>query len=155
MDKSSFMRAIAFGTFAALCLSAAVAEAADVNVAAFVAACSADANVTEDPGFDDGKVTPQAYCECVAAELVSNKLSQKDVDMLTKMHKEEISDEDVENYPTLEDLMNANEGYEDACRQKLGLPIASGTDMEEEEMEGEGMPAEEEVPAEDDGSPPE
>jgi hypothetical protein len=75
--------------------------------------------------------------------------------MLTKMHKEEISDEDVEAYPTLEDLLNANESYEDSCREKLGLPVASGTDMEEETDGGEGMPEEEEVPAEDDGSPPE
>ena len=155
MHKTSFMRVLALGSFAALSLSAAGAEAADVNTAGFVAACSGDASVTEDPGFDDGKVTPKAYCECVAGELVSNKLSQKDVDMLTKMHKEEISDEDVENYPTLEDLMNANEGYEDSCREKLGLPTASGTDMQEEEMDGEGMPQEEDVPAEDDGSPPE
>ena len=36
--------------------------------------------------------------------------------MLTKMHKDDISDADAENYPTLEDLMNANEGYEDACK---------------------------------------
>ena len=155
MDKSSFMRVFALGSFAALCLSAASAEAADVNTADFVAACSADASVTEDPGFDDGKVTPKAYCECVAGEFVNNKLSQKDVDMLTKMHKEEISDEDVENYPTLEDLMNANESYEDSCRQKLGLPVASGTDMQEEEMEGEGAGEGEEPPAEDDASPPE
>jgi hypothetical protein len=154
MDKSSLMRVFALGTFAALCLSAAEAEAADVNTADFIAACSADASVVEDPGFDDGKVTPKAYCECVAAELVKNKLSQKDVDMLTKMHKEELSDEDVENYPTLEDLMNANESYEDACRAQLGLPVVSGTDMEEE-MEGEGMGEDEEAPAEDDGSPPE
>ena len=56
---------------------------------------------------------------------------------------------------TLEDLMNANESYEDACREKLGLPVATGTDMEEETDQGEGMPEEEEVPAEDDGSPPE
>jgi len=154
MQKISLMRVFALGSLAALCVSAA--EAADVNTADFVGACSADASVAEDPGFDDGKVTPKAYCECVAGQLVSNKLSQKDVDMLTKMHKEEISDEDVENYPTLEDLMNANEGYEDACREKLGLPVATGTDTEEEtEGEGEGMPEEEEVPAEDDGSPPE
>ena len=155
MQETSFMRVFALGTFAALCLSAADAGAAGVNTADFVAACGADASIAEDPGFDDGKVTPKAYCECVADQLVSNKLSQKDVDMLTKMHKEEISDEDVENYPTLEDLMNANEGYEDACREKLGLPVATGTDMEEETDEGEGMPQEEEVPAEDDGSPPE
>jgi hypothetical protein len=152
MYKSTFMRVLALGAFAAFCLSAAEGEAADANTADFIAACSADASVTEDPGFDDGKVTPKAYCECVAGELAKNKLSQKDVDMLTKMHKEEISDEDVENYPTLEDLMNANEGYEDACRQTLGLPVATGTDMQEEEGEGAG---EEEAPAEDDASPPE
>jgi hypothetical protein len=75
--------------------------------------------------------------------------------MLTKMHKEEITDEDVENFPTLEDLMNANEGFEDSCRQSLGLPTG-GTDLEEEEMEEEGMmPEDEESPPEDDGSPPE
>jgi hypothetical protein len=155
MHQSSFMRAFALGTFAALCLSATEVGAADADTADFVVACSADTSVTEDPGFDDGKATPKAYCECVAAELVKNKLGQKDVDMLTKLHKEEITDEDVENYPTLEDLLNANEGYEDACREKLGLPVATGTDMGEEEMEGEEMPEGEEGPAEDDGSPPE
>jgi hypothetical protein len=51
--------------------------------------------------------------------------------------------------------MNANEGYEDSCRQTLGLPSASGNDMEEEEP-AEGMPEDEQAPpAEDDGSPPE
>ena len=52
--------------------------------------------------------------------------------MLTKMHNEEISDADVEAYPTLEDLLNANEGFEDSCRKSLGLPSDTGTDMEEE-----------------------
>jgi hypothetical protein len=153
MHNNFIMRVIALGGFAALCFCAARVEAADLNTADFLAACSADASVTEDPGFDDGKVTPQAYCECVAGELAKNKLSQKDVDMLTKMHKEEISDADVEAYPTLEDLMNANEGYEDSCRKTLGLPTASGTDVEEEPEEG--MPEGEQAPAEDDGSPPE
>ena len=154
MHNIFFMRVIALGGFAALCFCAAEVEAAGaLNTAAFIAACSADASVTEDPGFDEGKVTPQAYCECVAGEFEKNKLTQKDVDMLTKMHKEELTDADVESYPTLEDLMNANEGYEDSCRQSLGLPTAAGTDMEEEPEEG--MPAEEEAPAEDDGSPPE
>jgi hypothetical protein len=153
MHNNFIMRVIALGGFAALCFCAARVEAADLNTADFLAACSADASVTEDPGFDDGKVTPQAYCECVAGELAKNKLSQKDVDMLTKMHKEEISDADVEAYPTLEDLMNANEGYEDSCRKTLGLPTDSGTDVEEEPEEG--MPENEQAPAEDDGSPPE
>ncbi len=120
MHKIIFTRVIALGAFAAFCLCAAqqAAFAAELNTANFVAACAADENVTDDPGFEDGKVTPKAYCECVAAEILKNKLSQGDVDMLTKMHKDDISDNDAENYPTLEDLMNANEGYEDSCRTK-------------------------------------
>ena len=154
MHNACFMRIIALGAFAILCLSAARADAATLNTADFVAACSADASITEDPGFADGKVTPKAFCECAAGELEKNKLSQKDIDMLTKMHKEEISDADVESYPTLEDLMNANEGYEDTCRKSLGLPVDQGTDMEEEPADEGAMP-DEEAPAEDNGSPPE
>jgi hypothetical protein len=71
------------------------------------------------------------------------------------MHKDDISDADAESYPTLEDLMNANEGFEDFCRTSLGLPIDEGTDIEEVPLEDDGMPEEEEAPAEDDGSPPE
>jgi hypothetical protein len=148
MKNSHILRVIALGGLAAFCLGASAAEAADVNTADFIAACSSDVSVTDDPAFEDGSVTPKAYCECVAGELVNSKLGQKDVDMLTKMHKEEISDEDVEKYPTLEDLLNANEGYEDACRQRLGLPTDSGTDGEEEDEMEEGMP-------EDNASPPE
>jgi hypothetical protein len=157
MYQYHFMRVVALGAFAGLCLGMTKADAASLDTAQFVAACVADPSVTDDPGFDDGKVTPKAYCDCVAGELAKGNLSQKDVDMLTKMHKEEISDEDVENFPTLEDLLNANEGFEDSCRKSLGLPEASGTDMEEEPTgeEEEGMPEEEQAPAEDDGSPPE
>jgi hypothetical protein len=162
MYQSYVLRVAALGAFAAFCLYAADVEAkpaaaatAKLNTAAFLDACSADQNVTDEPGFADGKITPKAYCECVVGKFEENKLSQKDVDMLTKMHKEEISDSDAQSYPTLEDLMNANEGYEDSCRQTLGLPSASGNDMEEEEP-AEGMPEDEQPPpAEDDGSPPE
>lgn len=155
MHKSSLTRVTALGAFAALCLGAAVSPAAALDTADFIAACSADVSVTDDPGFDDGKVTPKAYCECVAGELEQGKLSQQDVEILTKMHKEELTDEDVENYPTLEDLLNTNEGFEDSCRQRLGLPTDFGTDFEEEE-EMEGMPDEDEEGfPEDDGSPPE
>lgn len=154
MHKSGLRRVTALGAFAALCLSAAAAQAAALNTGDFIAACSSDVSVTDDPGFDDGKATPKDYCECVAGEFEKNKLSQQDVDMLTKMHKEEITDEDVEGYPTLEDLLNTNEGFEDSCRQRLGLPTDFGTDVEEEE-EMEGMPDDEDFPAEDDGSPPE
>lgn len=155
MYQCHFMRVIALGAFAVFCLGMTRAEAASLDIAKFIAACTADPSVTDDPGFDDGKVTPKAYCDCVAGELAKNNLTQKDVDMLTKMHNEEISDEDVANFPTLEDLMNANEGFEDSCRKSLGLPVSTGTDMEEVPTdEEEGMP-EEEAPAEDDGSPPE
>ena len=161
MHESFFMRLIALCAFAVLCVCAVKAEAATLNTSDFVAACSDDPSVTDDPSFDDGKVTPKAFCECVAAELGKNNLGQKDVDMLTKMHNEDISDADVEAYPTLEDLMNANEDFEDNCRKALGLPTDIGTDIEEipeEEFleEDEEAPAgEDEAPAEDDGSPPE
>ena len=155
MHNAFFMRIIALGAFAALCLGAPRVDAATLNTADFIAACSLDASITEDPGFEDGKVTPKAYCECITGEFEKSKLSQKDVDMLTKMHKEEISDADVENYPTLEDLMNANEGYEDTCRKSLGLPTDEGTDVEEEPADEGTMPEDGEAPAEDDGSPPE
>ena len=154
MHNAFFLRIVALGAFAALCLGAARVDAAALNTADFTAACSGDASISEDPSFEDGKVTPKAFCECIAGELDKNKLSQKDVDMLTKMHKEEISDEDVESYPTIEDLLNANEGYEDGCRKTLGLPIDEGTDVEEEPTDEEAMPDEGEAPADDDGSPP-
>ncbi|HSD91576.1 MAG TPA: hypothetical protein VLB11_00930 [Methyloceanibacter sp.] len=148
MYKPKLMR-VALGSFAAVCLSAAGTAAAEVNTADFIAACTSDISVTEDPGFEDGKATPKAYCECVAGEFANAQLSQADVDMLTKMHKEEITDEDVENFPTLEDLMNANEDIEDGCREKLGLPVGF-TDIEEEEIDEEEM-----VPEDEDVSPPE
>ena len=91
-----------------------------LDTADFVTACTEDPTVTEDPGFEGGNATPKAFCECVADELVENKSTQADVDMLTKLHNEEISDSDAENF-RLRSLMVANEGYEDACRQSLGL----------------------------------
>lgn len=160
MRKHSLTRLIVFGTFTGLCLCPAWAEAAEINTDAFVAACSKDPIITDDTAFDDGKTTPKAYCECIAAELAKSDLGQKDVDMLIKMHNEDISDADVESYPKLEDLMIANEGYEDACRKTLGLPSDAGTDIEEV-PEGEMMPEDEmspedgeEAPAEEDESPP-
>lgn len=162
MHKDFFMRLIALCALAGFGLWAAIAVAAELNTGDFTAACSDDPSVTEDPSFEGGKVTPKAFCECVAGALAKNNLSQKDVDMLTKMHNEELSDADAEAYPTLEDLMNANEGFEDKCRETLGLPTDIGTDMEEEQLEDETVPgddeevpAEEEAPAEDDASPPE
>jgi hypothetical protein len=139
MHNAFFMRIIALGAFAALCLGTARVDAATLNTADFIAACGADASIAEDPGLEDGKVTPKVFCECIAGELDKNKLSQKDVDMLTKMHKEEISDADVESYPTIEDLLNANEGYEDiAGRARHRL---EGTDGEgRRDAAGRGSP---------------
>ncbi|HET7446692.1 MAG TPA: hypothetical protein VFJ49_02020 [Methyloceanibacter sp.] len=165
MNQSDVVRIAALGAFAALCFHAAAvaakpaaaAPAAKLNSAAFLDACSADQNVTDEPGFADGKVTPKAYCECVAGKFEENKLTQKDVDMLTKMHKDEITDADAQAYPTLEDLMTANEGYEDACKKSLGLPADAGND--EVPMEEDAVPDEESpdqgAPPSDDASPPE
>jgi hypothetical protein len=156
MYKSDFMRVVALGAFAVLCLGITEVSAAGADISKFVAACTADPSITDDPGFDDGKVTPKAFCECVAGELAKNNLGQKDVDMLTKMHNEEISDEDVAGYPTLEDLLNKNEGFEDNCRKSLGIPTDNGTDTEEEPTDEDAMPNDEEAPpADDNASPPE
>ena len=94
MDQSYVSRVAALGVFAAFCFHAASLEAkpavaapAKLNTAAFLDACSTDQNVTDSPGFADGKVTPKAYCECVAGKFEENKLTQKDVDMLTKMQR--------------------------------------------------------------------
>jgi len=139
------MRIVALGAFALLLVGAsaiqmrATAAAGKVNMADFIAACASDDNVTQEPGFEDGKVTPKAFCECVSGKLEENKATQKDVDMLTKMHKDAISDADAEAYPMLDDLMNANEGYEDDCRTKLGLP---SVDEEEPPMEEDTAPDE-------------
>jgi hypothetical protein len=135
---------------------ASAAPAAKLKTDTFVAACVGDPNVSEEPGFEAGKVTPKSYCECVAGELDKAKLTQKDVDMLTKMHKEDISDADAEAYPTLEDLLNANEGYEDSCKKTLGLPADEGTDVEEAPMEEDTVPDDGQgPPSGDDASPPE
>jgi hypothetical protein len=151
---TSLMRAAVLAAFATFGL-AAPAAAAD-NTAAFVTACTEDPTVTEDPGFDGGSATPKAFCECVAGKLVENKSSQADVEMLTKLHNEEISDSDAETHPNFENLLVANEGYEDACRQSLGLSTDYGTDIEEaptEEEVPEGEAPDGEAPLED--SPPE
>ncbi|HSH64096.1 MAG: hypothetical protein ACAH04_07490 [Methylibium sp.] len=151
------MRVAVLGAFAAALGLAAPAAAADkLDTAAFVTACTEDPTVTEDPGFEGGSATPKAFCECVADKLVENKSTQADLDMLTKLHNEEISDSDAETHPNFESLLVANEGYEDACRQSLGLSTDYGTDIEEVPMEEEvpeGVAPDGEAPLED--SPPE
>lgn len=157
MDHT-LMRVLALGAFAAFGLVALEAAAADkLDTARFVAACTEDPTVAEDPGFEGSAATPKAFCECVAGKLVEKNASQADVDMLTKLHNEEISDSDAETYPTFEQLLVANEGHEDACRQSLGLSTDYGTDIEEapaDDAPDEVVP-EDEAPVQDDGSPPE
>ena len=125
-----------------LILAAVAAEAqapeAGLNTDAFLAACIADPVVTDEPGFaQGGKATPQSYCECIAGKFKEQKLSQADVDMMTKMHKDEITDEDAASYATLEELMAKNEGIEDDCKESLGMPSSD----DDEEV---GPPADEE-----------
>ena len=145
MHKVYFMRVFVLGAVAAFCLCAAQEDAfaAALNTANFIAACSADENVTDEPGFEDGKVTPKAYCECVAGEFAKNKLSQADVDMLTKMHKDEITDEDAASYPTLGELMAKNEGFEDECKTSLGMPSSDDNDEESPPINEEDIPQDE------------
>ncbi len=116
--------------------------AGKLNTEAFLAACVADPVVTDEPGLQEGsKVTAQAYCACIAGKFEAGKLSQADVDMLTKMHKDEITDEDADGYPTLEDLMAANEGLEGDCKKSLGMPAATDA---EQPTQDDGAPADEE-----------
>ena len=141
-------RLVAFGAFAALCLGAV--QAAMLNTADFIAACVKDPVVTEDPTFAEAQVTPEAYCQCVAGKLEESNVPQTDVDMLVKMHNEDITDADADAFPKLDDLLVANEGYEDACRQSLGISL-DDTDMEElpmeEEIPDEGMTEDDDAPA--------
>jgi hypothetical protein len=119
---------------------------------AFLAACVVDPNVVELPGLEAGsKVTVQAYCDCVAGALLKGKLSQTDVDMLTKVHKDAVTDEDAKTHPTLDDLLSANEGLEDGCKASLGLPAA---EEDEEAPADESAPSDDSAPSDEDAPPP-
>jgi hypothetical protein len=119
------------------------APAGKLNTDAFLAACVADPVVTDEPGLEAGsKVTAQMYCECVVGKYHDKKLSQTEVDMMTKMHKDEITDEDATSFPKLEDLMAKNEGFEDECKASLGMP-ASQDDNEEAPTNEEDIPQDE------------
>jgi hypothetical protein len=141
----------AFSAVATFCLGASAAwaaPAAKLDTGAFSAACAADSVVTEAPGLEAGsKVTPKMFCDCVVGKYQENKLSQKDVDMLTKVHKDELTDDDAAKYPTLEDLLSASEGYEDACKKTLGLPADT-----DEEAPGEDDSVPEDTLPPDDGT---
>jgi hypothetical protein len=117
------------------------APAAKLNNEAFIAACAEDEVVTGQLGSQEKtEVTPKQFCDCVGGKFQEGKLSQKDVDMLTKMHKDAITDEDATNYPTLEDLLSTNEKFEDACKKSLGLPLNTDDDQ---------GPGDEEMPADE------
>jgi hypothetical protein len=136
-------RACMFASLAALLLGAPSARAAAaLDSADFLAACVADPVVMDEPGLNEGSsVTPQVYCECVAGKFAEGKFSQTDVDMLAKMHRDEITDEDAESYPTLGDLLQANEAMQDDCKASLGMPVS------EDDGEEEGPPLDtEEIP---------
>lgn len=139
---------------AALSLGAIGAQAADSSLKLddFLAACTQDPDLVEE--FQgQAKATPPVFCECVGGKLKENKASQADVDMLSKMHRDDISDEDVESFPTLEGLMIANENYEDACRQSFGITVEPDLEMAPDSQEG--LPLEEEEMPDEEGAPPE
>jgi hypothetical protein len=140
--------AVALGVFAALGAATTEAQAAGLDTAAFVAACAEDPVNKQDRGFAEAKVTTKVYCECVARKLQEGHLKQAAIDMLTKMHSDEITDEDAVNYPKLDDLMAVNEGYEDACKESLGVVSDDDSDMGEmpDDMPDEAVPDEGEGP---------
>lgn len=135
------------GALSAACLMLVLttnARAETADTAAFLGACVADPVILDDPSLGEGsEVTPKIYCDCIAGKLVEGSHSQADVDMLTKMHKDDITDEDAEAYPTLDVLMQTNEAIEDECRTSLGLPVS------DDDEEGEAPLGEEDIPVEE------
>ena len=131
---------LGFVTALAAASSSFAAPAAKLNTEAFLAACSEDEVVTGQLGSAE-EITPKQFCECVAGKYQEGKISQTDVDMLTKMHKDEITDEDAASYATLEDLLSANERVEDGCKKSLGVP--ANTNGDDEAPDDEEMPADE------------
>lgn len=125
------MRAWLFALLIVPACGAALA-AGPLDTTEFVAACTTDPVVLDEPGLQEGSpVTPQIYCECVAGKFAGGGLRQSDVDMLVKLHRDEITDEDAESYPTLEELIRANEAMEDECKESLGMPAAEDDGGEE------------------------
>lgn len=138
---------LARGALSAACLMLVLntnARAETADTAAFLNACVADPVILDGPSLGEGsEVTPKIYCDCIAGKLVEGAHSQADVDMLTKMHKDDITDEDAEAYPTLDVLMEANEAIEEECRADLGLPVS------DDEEEGEAPLGEVDIPVEE------
>lgn len=127
------------------------ARATDVKLDSYMAACTTDPDLVEE-FKGDPEVTPQVFCECVSGKLKETDATQADIDMLVKMHKDAITDADVEGFPTLEDLMIANEDYEDSCRQRLGIVVETDENMMPEDDEGM-MPEDEAPPPAEDDTP--
>ena len=95
-----------------------------LNTDAFLAACVTDPGVTNQPGLEAGsKVTAQMFCECIVGKDHDKQMTQAEVDILAKMHKD-VTDEDAASFPQLEDLLVKNEGFEDACKASLGMPAS-------------------------------
>lgn len=139
-------RACIFALFAVFAFGAVpwARAATTPDTADFLAACVADPVVTDEPGLQEGSsVTPQIYCECVAGKFGAAGLEQVDVDMLVKLHRDEITDEDAESFPTLEELMQVNEEMEDDCKASLGMPAADDGGEEGSPPDEEDMPEDE------------
>jgi hypothetical protein len=115
-----------------------------LNTDDFLAACVADPVVTDEPGLEAGsKATAQIYCECIVGKYHEKRMTQVEVDMMTKMHKDQITDEDATSFPKLEDLMAKNEAFEDACKASLGMPASSDDNEEGAPTNEEDIPPDE------------
>ena len=143
------VKALARGAVGAACLflvlgGAPSARGETPDTAAFLDACVADPVVKDEPGLsEDSQVTPKVYCECLTGKLKEASLRQTDVDMLTRMHKDEITDEDAESYPTLDVLMQTNENLEEECKASLGMPTADDSEEEGPPLGEEDIPVDE------------
>ena len=87
--------------------------AAALDTKEFVTACLADSSLDqiEDVGT---KITPKDFCACVAGKIAESDLTQDQVDIVTKIHKNDVDDTMSADYDAAHD---ANDSFETECSQ--------------------------------------
>ena len=117
ITQATFVFLAAFGAVNAV-------FAAGLDTEDFKAACAGDADVTAMPGLKPGgKATPQEYCDCMADKLAESSLSQKDVDMLVKMHRHQVDWKEAMNYPQIDKLNEASDGFKKSCQNSFNMSV--------------------------------
>jgi hypothetical protein len=79
----------------------------------FVAACLADTSLDQIEGVGT-KIMPKDFCACVAARIAASELTQDQVDIITKMHKNDVDDTMSADYDEAHD---ANDSFETECSE--------------------------------------